>query len=79
MIYVIVAIFVIGCLATCGLSRINRKALFTSCPCVALGTVLTAVALFLSHKTAAAYIVLAAGLFVSILLLSAVRRQAQME
>jgi|APSaa5957512622_1039677.scaffolds.fasta_scaffold143290_1 hypothetical protein len=75
MLYVFIAVFVIGCLAICGLSKINRKTLFTSCPCVALGSLLIAAILYLNHNNIAASIVLGVGIYLSILILGAVRRQ----
>ena len=75
MLYVFIAVFIIGCLAICGLAKINRKALFTSCPCVAVGSILAAAVLYLNHNNMAAAIVLGVGIYLSVLILGAVRRQ----
>ena len=78
MLYVFIAIFVVGCLAVCGLSKINRKTLFTSCPCVAVGSGMIAVVLYLNHNNIAASIVLGVGIYLSVLILGAVRRQTRL-
>ena len=78
MLYVFIAVFIVGCLAICGLAKINRKALFTSCPCVALGSILAAVVLYLNHYNIAAAIVLGVGIYISLLILGAVRRQTRL-
>jgi uncharacterized membrane protein YfcA len=79
MFYVIIAVFIIGCLSICALSKIRRKALFTSCPCVAVGSILAAAILYYNHNNLAASIVLAVGLYLTILILGAVRRQTRLE
>jgi hypothetical protein len=78
MLYVLIAVFVIGCLSICGLAKINRKTLFTSCPCVAVGSILAAAVLYLNHNNVAASIVLGLGIYVSVLILGAVRRQTRL-
>lgn len=79
MLYVIIAVFVVGCLAICGLAKVDRKKLFTSCPCVAVGSILAAAVLYLNHQNLAASITLGVGLYVSVLILGAVRRQTRLE
>ncbi len=75
MFYVIVALWLIACAASYLLGKARLKFLAASCPCVAVGGLVIFGLLLLLDHTLAAVIVLAAALYIWIILRWTMARQ----
>ena len=69
MFYLIAAVWIIGCMFVCVLRHAKAPHLIIACPCLALGTLLGAVILFVADKSLLASVTLGVGLFLAMIVL----------
>ena len=67
MLYFVVGLWVATCLTIYGLEKLGDKKLNFSCPCIAVGTIMVSLLLFLSHHPFIASVVLVVGIALFIL------------
>lgn len=75
MFYILVALWIVACAAACGLRKVQRGYLATSCPCVAGTGLMAAAILYLANQQVAAYIVLAVSLYAAATILWSLKMQ----
>jgi len=78
MYYLIVALWLVACLSSCQLRKVQQKHLTRSCPCVAAAGFIIAAALYLMNQFIAAIIVLIVAGYITVTLLWTIFQQNRM-
>jgi hypothetical protein len=71
MFYLIAAFWIVGCMLVCLVKNARAPHLFLACPCLAIGTILGAIFLFVAGNNMLGSIILGIGLFLTMLVLLA--------